>query len=726
MASPEFRLLGVRHHGVGSAKGLLKVFEDWLPDLILLEGPPEADTLLHVATLPDILPPIALLVYQKDAPGSCAFFPFADFSPEWQAIRWAAVHQVPIRMIDLAQKHWQAIPETKQEGDTLLRQDPIAWLAGMDGYPDGERWWEEKIEYQHSTDTFGLIAKLMVTLREQFPEKDSFTLLREAAMRKQMRLAEKEGFSRIAVVCGAWHVPALIPEKFPSAKTDNQLLKGLPKVNVSLSWIPWSYTRLSTQGGYGAGVRSPAWYDILWRHPQNAVQHWMAQAAQLMRREGLDTSTAQVIDAVMLAETLAQLRQRKLPALGDLIEAAQTLMLEGKTLDLIEEQLVIGDRFGYIPDEVPLTPVQQDFKQQTKKLRFKVSHQKQALELDLRKPAHLQKSYFLHRLAVLDISWGTLRRMGANYSSFAETWAIQWKSTFDMALIEANTWGNTIRQAAAMTLLHQAQQADQINELSLYLNQSILADLPEVTQHLARSIETQSADQEEVWLLINLIFPLSHTLTYNNLRQTDRHTLKSVLGILLERIFVGLPEACSHLNDEAAEDKYQLFKRFYQQLILLPEGIFAADWSAVLARLVQTDSVHGRFAGRAQRMLLDQSRATTTAVRQVFGQALSSPMAYASAWLEGFLDEGGNLLRYQTDLWLLLDAWVKDIPEELFLSILPALRRTFSQFSSEQKQYLHALAEGKVQIQDHLVAFRYAPERTTGVERVVADLFSTS
>ena len=38
--------LGIRHHGPGSAKNVKAYLEELEPDIILLEGPPEAEPLL--------------------------------------------------------------------------------------------------------------------------------------------------------------------------------------------------------------------------------------------------------------------------------------------------------------------------------------------------------------------------------------------------------------------------------------------------------------------------------------------------------------------------------------------------------------------------------------------------------------------------------------------------------------------------------------------------------
>ncbi|MFD0430161.1 DUF5682 family protein [Streptomyces zhihengii] len=49
--------------------------------------------------------PVALLAHAVDDPGRSAFWPFAAFSPEWVAVRWALAHGVPVRFIDLPAAH---------------------------------------------------------------------------------------------------------------------------------------------------------------------------------------------------------------------------------------------------------------------------------------------------------------------------------------------------------------------------------------------------------------------------------------------------------------------------------------------------------------------------------------------------------------------------------------------------------------------------------------------
>ena len=60
--------------------------------MVLIEGPPEADSLVELASEEDMHPPVALLGYVPGKPETAAFWPFAVFSPEWQAHQLRARH----------------------------------------------------------------------------------------------------------------------------------------------------------------------------------------------------------------------------------------------------------------------------------------------------------------------------------------------------------------------------------------------------------------------------------------------------------------------------------------------------------------------------------------------------------------------------------------------------------------------------------------------------------
>ncbi|MEL7523444.1 MAG: DUF5682 family protein, partial [Cyanobacteria bacterium J06553_1] len=55
--APTLKIFGIRHHGPGSARSLVRSLQTLAPDIILVEGPPEATETLPLLANPDMQPP---------------------------------------------------------------------------------------------------------------------------------------------------------------------------------------------------------------------------------------------------------------------------------------------------------------------------------------------------------------------------------------------------------------------------------------------------------------------------------------------------------------------------------------------------------------------------------------------------------------------------------------------------------------------------------------------
>src|SRR6185295_9894894 len=263
----------------------------------------------------------------------------------------------------------------KIAGQPPIRFDPIGDLARSAGFDDGERWWEYIVEHrENESGIFDAIREAMEMLREKSePTSHDDDPLREAWMRRTIRETQKELFTNIAIVCGAWHSPVLDVESIPKKK-DDELLKGLPKIKTSATWVPWTYEHLTFLSGYGAGVYSPGWYEHLWNSNRHTVlESWMTRVARLMREKDLDCSSAHVIEAVRLASLLATMRARPIADLSDIADATRSIFCFDSDLPmrLIARELLVGVRLGEVPDETPAVPLVQDFQQLQKRLRLK-------------------------------------------------------------------------------------------------------------------------------------------------------------------------------------------------------------------------------------------------------------------------------------------------------------------------------------------------------------------
>ncbi|MEU6956535.1 DUF5682 family protein [Streptomyces sp. NPDC045714] len=741
-------LLGVRHHGPGSARAVLAALAAARPAAVLIEGPPEGDALLPLAADPRMRPPVALLAHAVDDPGRASFWPMAAFSPEWVAIRWALDHDVPVRFIDLPAAHSLALKEPapgigseepaageRAGEETTPVVDPIRVLAETAGYDDPERWWEDVVEHRSPTGVtptratptggppgaavdesdgddvsdggdalapFVALAEAMSALREAYGDggqpRDA---VREAHMRIQLRAARKQFGDGVAVVCGAWHVPALAA--LTTLAADRALLKGLPKVKADLTWVPWTHRRLARHSGYGAGIDSPGWYGHLFDVPDRPIERWMTKVAGLLRAEDRFVSTAHVIEAVRLAETLAALRGRPLAGLGETTDAVRAVMCEGSDvpLALVRDRLIVGETLGEVPDTAPAVPLQRDLTRSQRTLRLKPEASERELDLDLRKENDAARSRLLHRLRLLDVGWGAPVEGRSSTGTFRESWRLSWEPELHVRVAEAGVWGTTVLTAATAKAESGAVAATALADVTALAEHCLLAGLPDALPVVMRALADRAALDADVGHLADALPALARSLRYGDVRSTDTAALAEVAAGLAERICVGLPPACTGLDTDGAEALRGQMEAVHGAIGLLLAGTAPAEglrerWDAVLHKLAARDAVAGIIRGRATRLLLDEGRLAEDEAARLMGLALSpgTPPADAAAWIEGFVggaSGGGMLLVHDERLLGLVDAWLTGVPAEMFTDVLPLLRRTFSAYEPGVRRTLGEL-----------------------------------
>ncbi|HEY2795698.1 MAG TPA: DUF5682 family protein [Micromonosporaceae bacterium] len=685
-------LFGVRHHGPGSARALARALAELRPDIILVEGPPEADDLVALAKSPELQPPVALLAYAtKDTAATASFWPLAVFSPEWQAIRYAADHGVPLRFCDLPAAQLFALRERPDPPDRL-HGDPIGALAEAAGYDDAERWWDDVIEHRRDHAPFEAIAEAMTEVRGPINhEAGDFDEIREAHMRSVLRRAKKDGYARIAVVCGAWHVPAL-QDPLPPAARDAATLRGLAKTPVAMTWAPWTHGRLAYAQGYGAGVASPGWYHHLFTADDRVIERWLVAVAGVLRDEDLPISSAHVIEATRLAEALAVLRGRPAAGLSEVTEATRSVMCDGDEvrLDLVTRRIVVGDRLGTVPPETPSVPLVADLAAQQRRLKLPAEALTKAVDLDLRKHIDLDRSHLLHRLRLLGIQWGRPAESARRgKGTFWESWQLEWAPEFTVDLITAGAYGTTVIGAATAKAVEVAAAAPHLGDITALVETCLLAALPDAIGPVLAALAEKVALDVDVAHLMDSLPPLARSTRYGDVRGTDTAAVGDVVAGLVTRVCVGLPAALAGLDDAAAAAMRTRIEETHAALRLIEEASdLRRAWLDTIAQIADRDDLHGLIAGRLCRLLRDETRLDGEAVALRMARAVSvgtSP-ADAAAWIEGFLSGGGLLVVHDTSLLGLIDSWLAGIPGDSFTDVLPLLRRTFATFTAPERR----------------------------------------
>lgn len=726
----EIRTYGIRHHGPGSTRRLKAALAAWQPDCLLLEGPADGQQAIGQLGKAGMLPPLALVLYAENDIENASFLPFADFSPEYQAILWAQGVQCPFFLIDLPAQHYLVRhqseeqlqlfqtpqpPSVEEKMAERLRRDPLALLAELAGYQDSERWWDATIERGGLTEeeaTFEALNEAIQQLRATYPAAvDADTLRREAYMREQIRKAIKAGYERIAIVVGAWHSPAVHDVLQYKASHDKALLKGLPKIKVQAAWVPWSYPRLSRQSGYGAGVVSPAWYELLFSHPQQAVERWMVAAAQLLRQEGFEASPALAADGVALARALASLRGQQFAGADELDQAVLGTLASGHSerLQLIHDRLITGRKVGSVAVGSSTVPLLADLQKELKATRLsqlweqsgqhylKANKANPRGGIDLREDNDLRKSHLLHRLQLLQIPWGALQPINPNaISSFREIWLLEWQPEFSLFLTERSSYGNTLSLAASRYALEKAKDIKALDQLAELVLAALRADLPDMVTPLIRQLRALSTHTQDVAALLAALPALVNTCRYGDSRKTDTTALLLLLQEIVPRLANNLSRASTNMDAEQGQELMRLIAQANYALARLTGPDLLSLWHKGLQSLLTAQSIAPAVNGIALRLLFDQQLLDSDSTARYFHFALSHNQGAlaVAAFLSGFLYGGSQLLLHYPPLWTLLSDWVAQLDWDNFQQVLPLLRRSLSDFSgAERRQIFQRLTD---------------------------------
>ncbi len=727
-------ILGIRHHGVGSAKKVAARLEEIKPDIVLVEGPPEITEALREVGRPDLVPPVAIMVYNPKSPAQSSFYPFASFSPEWIAARYANEKGIPIKALDLpagtrfkqqdlaakrAAKELEAVsrqPVSSSDDDEVDQEhlavshlrDPLSYLADIDGFASGESWWEYQFESANQTgarEHFEAVMLTMKSLREAgiASSLDTENVAREAFMRSIIQRTINDMYSNIAVICGAWHAPELegIDDK---AKEDQRILKKLPKamVEVSCTWIPWTNSRLSMFSGYGAGLQSPGWYEHQWKHREDIEVQWLSKIARAFREEDVDVSTAHVLETYRLAHAITALRSKAHISLAELNEAVHTVMCMGDAIlfELVKKKIVVGEKLGRIPEDLPKLPLQRDFESNAKSLRLSLSAEEKQLDLDLRKPIHLKRSVFFHRLELLDIGWAH-RTSSRSKGTFKESWQLEWQPKMHLALIDKSYFGNTIETAALALVEHRMKSTQLISDLVRLVEFCIPSELFEAVDKLLIQIRNETAISSDTFDLMSAIPGMVDVIKYNDVRNSDRGQLGLITSRLITKTCLALPNACYGLDEDSSNNMFHLITGLHNALMILEDEDMFALWYKALKEIVATEGIHKVIQGCTIRLLFDNKQLEQEKADTLFSYYLSvssepSDVAY---WIEGFLKGSGSILIYDDRIWNLVYQWVDTVSEEVFMELLPVLRRAFSRFQyGERRQIGEKASQGTVDL----------------------------
>lgn len=719
-------VFGVRHLSPAGAWYVRQFLEQVKPELVLIEGPSDFNDLMADLASDQVRPPVAVMAYTQELPIRTILYPLAVYSPEYQAIRWAAEHGCPCRFCDLPSEVFLGMQKERQEQmsgavqEKALDQAPEAgnaWiyrkLDEMSGDGDQETFWERTMEQAADAEGYRMGAMEFGRSLRQLAEEaekaaagvDPENRFREAYMRRIINEAVKTGTSpeRIVVVTGAYHVDGILN---CSSMTDKEL-KKLPRLETKKTLMPYSYYRLSERSGYGAGNHAPAYYELLWKgmcagRTDYAAHHYLALLAAYQRKHGSMVSSAEIIEAARLSSALAGLHDGAIPTLRDLRDGAVTCMGHGKLSEIVlaVADTEIGTKIGSIPEGVSQTSIQSDFYRKLEELRLEKykSVTAQSLELDLREKLtvksrkaaflDLERSFFLHRLSVLGIRFASCQGAVQERATWAEHWNLQWTPEAEIQIVEAVLKGDTIEQAAAFELKERTENSPGISAIADVIGDACRCGMPTALSYAVSALQQSAVDAASVTEIAGTAGSLSVVLRYGDIRRLDRQPLAPILAQLFLRACLILPGECV-CDEQASKEMAQAIGTLHE-VVVAHDFLDLERWLQVLAEIAGRDDLNTRLSGFAAALLLESGSMNGEELGREVERRLSVgiPAELGAGWFEGLAMKNHYALIARLNLWEKLSDYLDTLDNEEFKRALIFLRRAFADFSSEEKNQI--------------------------------------
>lgn len=698
---------GIRHLSPAGGFYLEKYLDDIRPECVLIEAPCDFEDVISDIVRAETKPPFAILAYTKEPPVRTILYPFAEYSPEYRAILWAHKNGVPIQFTDLSSETFLALhspSEETEENETA--EEEISVYEKLDiqsGEGSHETFWERTIEhcadfsgYHEGANLFGAEIRELSSKTDEDAEE---LRLREIFMRSVIHKAVKDGFApeKIVVVTGSYHVEGL------KTWEQNETLPEFPKTESLHTLMPYSYYRLSTRSGYGAGNKAPAYYELLWdglRHgdPLYAANAYLTKIAAFQRDNGFAASSAQVIEALRLAGSLAKMRGGNIPVLRDLRDAAETCLGEGSfaAISIAVADTEIGTKIGELPEGVSRTSVQDDFYRLLKVLKLEKykSLTEQELKLDLRENRRvasvsaafldLARSFFLHKLRVLDIGFAEKLNVSQDNATWAEAWVLRWTPEAEIRLVESALRGDTVELAASFALKERTENAA-MSDIAAVIEDAFLCGMSSALNYAVTALQAVAVDAVSFEELAKTAFRLSNIIGYGDIRKVDNSALEPILKQLYYRACLILEDAC--ICDDTAAKSIAEAINLLNSAELARDFLNTENWVSALKNVARRDDLNTVLSGLAAAILLERSQMSNEELKTEVSRRLSRgvPAELGAGWFEGLTMKNRYGLIARLSLWESLDEYIQSLDDEEFKRALVFLRRAFSDFSPAEK-----------------------------------------
>ncbi|MDE6776277.1 MAG: hypothetical protein K2J37_08330, partial [Ruminococcus sp.] len=488
-------LYPIRHHSPVCSYHLIKTIEEYKPDIILIEGPENANHLIPSLIHEETRLPAAIYYYYKDkkklvsddAGDYKCYYPFQYSSPEYNALIQAQKLGIEACFIDLpyceilihtadgAGMRKSADKHSYTDDSILVQSRFYEKLCEKSEVRNFEEFWEKYFEtgglYISTSEFVNLMNTYCLLVRhntsEEVLEADG-TISRENHMAYNILNAMKS-HSKVLAVTGGFHTSGLY-RLIQSGNIKPAKIHKIANDNNGCYPMAYSYRAADSLHGYSSGMMYPGFYDNAMKSMlaaetpagvyDSGTLNLLTETAKKSARKDIPVSIADMTAAYSMMHGLAALRGTKECGMSELIDAVTACFIKGeKTISSslpvdILKQLATGNSVGKIGDKQYIPPLITDFEKQCAKLKIKyTSSAPETIEAALFTSSRGREiSKFLHRMKFLRTGFSKLVKgpdihKNQDMSRVREEWKYQRNPEVDSSLIDHTTDGFTIEEA---------------------------------------------------------------------------------------------------------------------------------------------------------------------------------------------------------------------------------------------------------------------------------------
>ncbi len=709
----------VRHHSVVCSYHLQQTIKEYQPNCILIEGPSNANSCIPYLVHENSKPPLSIYCSVKDKKGVLGeeegiyhcYYPFLEYSPEFQALKLANKSGISSFFIDLPYGEYLAYTKKERENynhDYLLaHSEYINRLCEKQKCRNFNELWEKFFELDglnmSSQEFIKNLLTYCVYAREDYTQEmleNEGSLAREFAMFQALE-EKKQKYDKILVVTGGFHVAGML------AFLNKELKYTLSKKSVESEAYVMAYSFKATDqlNGYASGMPYPAFYQNVWEQIKNpqpymvALLSYIAICGQQSRKQKAVVSMADEIEAYQMAQGLKALREKPQTGVYELIDSIETAFIKTdrtltqSTVKEVLEQILTGNGVGKLTREADVPPLVKDFYAHLELLSLQKSTAEHELALEIyKKKKHKKISEFFYQLLFLKAPFCE-KLKGPDFihkkdmSRIREIWKYQWQEEVERSLIEKSMYGGTLKEAStslvSQILKERLQHAGKASSLII---ESLLMGLQHTLEPILMNL-SEIISHDGVFSSIAECLGNLHYIEQQELVTYEKQLIQinALLAFAYQRV-ISLMSGVSKIAVEEENNIISNLKEIYY-LVFKQEALNEDLFIDQLVELNKTINVNSAIDGATCGLLYGMKKMNDEQVLKVAASYLfgtGDKFFKSSRFLKGLFATARDIILTNDDLINGISSFLEVLEEEKFLGLLPDMRIAFSFFTPQE------------------------------------------